>query len=496
MRTFLGGSGQEGEKSIGGGQALEIGVFGKNAAGFAKDAVGRAARARQPARAAAVDSRAGCVYLGGLMKILVIGGGGREHALVWKLRQSPRVEKIWCAPGNGGISRDAECVSAGMKDVAGLATLAEQVGADLTVVGPELPLVEGIADEFGRRGRAIVGPSKQAARLEGSKVFAKEFLARHNVPTAALYGVYDSPGDAYSALCAVDWPVVVKADGLCAGKGVLVTSSPDEATAFLERLMEQKELGEGGSRVLMEEALEGEELSYIVLTDGRDVLPLPPTRDHKRAFDGNRGPNTGGMGTYSMDGLISAELENAILERTVRPAIAGMVAEGAPYRGVLYFGLMLTRNGPKVLEFNCRLGDPEAQAILVRADFDLAEVLHAAATEGLGGKALAWKEGASACVVMASAGYPGEIEAGKRIEGLAEASEVNDVVVFHAGTKREAATYYTSGGRVFGLTATGASLEQALTKCYEAAGKIRFEGAHYRKDIGAVAAGKRSAAGD
>ena len=429
------------------------------------------------------------------MKILVIGGGGREHALVWKLRQSPRVEKVWCAPGNGGISQDAECVPADLNDVAALATLAERLGADLTVVGPELPLVEGIADEFARRGLTLLGPTKQAARLEGSKVFAKEFLARHQIPTAALYGVYDSPGDAYSALCAVDWPVVVKADGLCAGKGVLVTSSPDEATAFLERLMEKKELGEGGTRVLLEEALAGEELSYIVLPDGREILPLPPTRDHKRLFDGNLGPNTGGMGAYSMDGLISAELETIILETIVRPAIHGMAAEGAPYRGFLYFGLMLTRDGPKVLEFNCRLGDPEAQAILVRAEFDLAAVLHAAATEKLARRALGWNARASACVVMALAGYPGEIQPGKTIEGLQEAAAVTDVVVFHAGTKRGGDIYYTSSGRVVGVAATGASLDQALSKCYQAAGMIRFEGAHYRRDIGAAAAvGKKLAA--
>ena len=428
------------------------------------------------------------------MKILVIGGGGREHALVWKLRQSPRVEKVWCTPGNGGISQDAECVAANLKNVASLATLAEKLGADLTVVGPEQPLVEGIADEFARCGRALVGPSKQAARLEGSKVFAKEFLARQGIPTASLYGLFDAPGDAYSALCAVDWPVVVKADGLCAGKGVLVTASPDEATSFIERLMEKKELGEGGSRVLLEEALEGDEVSYIVLTDGRDILPLPPTRDHKRVFDGNRGPNTGGMGAYSTDGLISAALESKILETIVRPTILGMAAEEEPYRGFLYFGLMLTKDGPKVLEFNCRLGDPEAQAILVRVDFDLAEVLLASAAESLGRRGLNWKPGASACVVIASGGYPGEFQIGRKIEGLKEAAGPAGEVVFHAGTRREGDMYYTSSGRVLGVTASGASLHSAISKCYDAASKIRFEGAEYRRDIGAPAGRNRATA--
>jgi phosphoribosylamine---glycine ligase len=430
------------------------------------------------------------------MKILVIGGGGREHALVWKLRQSPRVEKLWCAPGNGGIARDAECLPVDTKDVGAMVALAERLKPDLTVVGPEQPLVLGVADEFSRRGLAIVGPSKQAAEIEGSKVFAKGFLERHNLPTAALYGVYDSPGDAYGALCAVDWPVVVKADGLCAGKGVLVTSSPDEATAFIERLMEKREFGEGGKRVLMEEALEGEELSFIVLTDGQEVLPLAPTRDHKRVFDGNLGPNTGGMGAYSSDELVSPELERRILESIVRPAIRGLAAEGRPYKGFLYFGLMLTAGGPKMLEFNCRMGDPEAQPMVARTDFDLAEALVATAVGSLGRINSRWKQGASVCVVMASGGYPGDFETGKRVEGLAEASAVPGVVVFHAGTRQEGANYYTSGGRVLGVTAAASDLEAAIRTCYDAVGRIRFEGAHFRSDIAAAGLTKTRAAGD
>jgi len=430
------------------------------------------------------------------MKILVIGGGGREHALVWKLRQSPRVEKLWCAPGNGGIAQDAECLPVDTKDVGAMVALAERLKSDLTVVGPELPLVLGVADEFLRRGLAIVGPSKQAAEIEGSKVFAKGFLERHNIPTAALYGVYDSPGDAYGALCAVDWPVVVKADGLCAGKGVLVTASPDEATAFIERLMEKREFGEGGERVLMEEALEGEELSFIVLTDGQEILPLAPTQDHKRVFDGNLGPNTGGMGAYSTDELLPAELERRILESIVRPAIRGLAAEGRPYKGFLYFGLMLTAGGPKMLEFNCRMGDPEAQPLVARMDFDLAEALAATAGGSLGRINSRWKQGASVCVVMASGGYPGEFQTGKCVEGLAEASAVPGVVVFHAGTRREGANYYTSGGRVLGVTAAATDLEAAIRTCYDAVGRIRFEGSHFRSDIAAQGLTKTRAAGD
>lgn len=432
-----------------------------------------------------IDMVTRCVYLSDDVRILVIGGGGREHALVWKLRQSPQVEKVWCAPGNGGIAQDAECLPADTKDIGDMVALAARLRPDLTVVGPELPLVLGIGDEFARLGLSMVGPSKQAAELEGSKIFAKEFLERHGIPTASVYGVYDSPGDVYSALCAVDWPVAIKADGLCGGKGVLVTASPDEATAFIERLMEKREFGESGARVLMEEALEGQELSFIVLTDGDDVLPLAPTRDHKRVFDHNQGPNTGGMGAYSSDDLLSPALEKTILDSIVRPAIQGMAADGRAYRGFLYIGLMLTADGPKVLEFNCRMGDPEAQPIVVRMDFDLVEALEAVTTGTVRSIKPVWKAGASACVVMASGGYPGEFEVGKRIEGLEQAQEVRRVVLFHSGTRVDGQDYYTSGGRVLGVTATGHDLEEAIRSCYEAVSKIQFERAHYRADIGA-----------
>lgn len=435
-------------------------------------------------------------YLCSAMRILVIGGGGREHALCWKLRQSPQVEKLWCAPGNDGIAQDAECIPVDTKDVGAMVEMAERLKPDLTVVGPEMPLVLGVADEFAKRGMAIVGPSKESAQLEGSKVFAKQFLERRGIPTGSVYGVYDSPGDAYAALCAVDWPVVIKADGLCAGKGVMVAPNPDEATAFIERLMEKHELGPGGERVLLEETLVGDELSYIVLTDGEHIFPLAPSRDHKRVFDGDQGPNTGGMGAYSADGMISGTLEETILATIVRPSIQGMAAEGRSYRGFLYFGLMLTSSGPKVLEFNCRLGDPETEALVVRMDFDLAGALSAAAFGNLASVNASWKPAASVCVVVTSGGYPGEFAAGKTISGLEEAASADGAVVFHAGTKKVGVNYYTSSGRVLTVAAAGASLDAASRAAYDAVGKIQFEGAHYRKDIGSSKSGRKQAAGD
>ncbi len=430
-----------------------------------------------------------------MKNILVIGSGGREHALVWKLRESAGVGKIWCAPGNGGIAGEAECLAAEPGNVAALVELAARLRPELTVIGPELPLVNGVVDAFAERKWPIVGPTKKAAQLEGSKIFTKEFLQRHGIPTAEIYGAYDSPGDAYGALCAVDWPVVLKADGLCAGKGVFLAPNPDAATDFIERVMEKNELGEGGKRVLLEETLEGDELSFILLTDGERYAPLVPTRDHKRMFDGNQGPNTGGMGAYSNDALLSAELRNTIQLTIIEPTMRGLAADGIPYQGFLYVGLMLTASGPKVLEFNCRLGDPETQAIAARMDFDLAEVLADVAAGQLKPEKLKWKPGAGACVVLASGGYPGKFEDGKEIHGLREAAEVKDVKVLHAGTRREGEKVFTSGGRVLGVTATGETLAAALDKAYQAAEKIRFEGMQYRKDIGRHAQ-QTSAAGD
>ena len=415
---------------------------------------------------------------------MIIGGGGREHAIAWKLRQSANVEKIWCAPGNGGISRDAECVPLNVGDVKAAADLAMKLGADLTIVGPELPLVQGIADEFGRRGLAILGPPKMAAQLEGSKVFAKEFMTRNGIPTAGVYGAFESAREACAKLDSVAWPVVVKADGLCAGKGVLVTSSASEAEEFVERLMKGDEFGDAGKRVLLEEGVTGKELSYIILTDGTNFISLAPTRDHKRAFDNDEGPNTGGMGTYSTDGMLTRELEEQILERIVRPTLAGLRKEKLKYRGFIFFGLMLTKDGPKVLEYNCRLGDPETQAILLRADFDFAAACMDAALGRLDASSAKWSPGASVCVVMASEGYPSSPVLGKPIRGLEEAERIPHVAVFHAGTRREVNDYYTSGGRILGVAAVGDSLVEAHRAAYEAASRIKISGAHYRKDIG------------
>ena len=421
------------------------------------------------------------------MRVLIIGGGGREHALAWKLRQSAKVERLWCAPGNGGISEDAECVEANVADVASLANLAERLKADLTLVGPEQPLVLGVADEFAKRGLMLVGPSREAARLEGSKVFAKEFLKRNGIPTAATYGIFNSAVDAYTSLCEVDWPVVVKADGLCGGKGVLVTSSPDEATAFIERLMEKREFGDAGKAVILEEGLQGREISYIVLTDGENYLPLAPTRDYKRAFDGDEGPNTGGMGAICSDDLISRELDEAIQTQIVRPTIAGMAKEGRPFRGFLYFGLMVTTGGPKVLEFNCRLGDPETEALVMRMNFDLCEALIQATSGTLIDFRMRWEPKASACIVLAARNYPGKPETGHKIEGLKPDSANADVAVFHAGTRKQEGGYYTNSGRVLTVSARAGSLAEARRKAYDAVSRILFEGMHYRKDIGSEA---------
>jgi phosphoribosylamine--glycine ligase len=421
------------------------------------------------------------------MKVLVIGGGGREHALVWKLRQSSRVEKIWCAPGNGGIQAEAECLPADPADVAGLVALAERLSPDLTIVGPELPLVNGIGDAFRTRGWPIVAPSKQAAQLEGSKIFAKRFLRRQGIPTAQVYGEFDTSQGAIAALSSVDWPVVIKADGLCAGKGVFVAQDAAAAEDFIRRTMDENEFGAGGKRLLLEEALEGDELSFIIVTDGQRYVPLVPTRDHKRVFDGNCGPNTGGMGAYSTDELLPPKIQEQILQSIVEPTMRGLASEGIAYQGFLYFGLMLTALGPKVLEFNCRLGDPETQAIVSRMDFDLAQVLSELAAGILEPSRLRWKPGASVCVVIASGGYPGKFATGMKVDGLTAAERVTGVQVFHAGTLRKGDSVVTSGGRVLGVTSASVSIETAVATAYEGAARIRFEGMHYRKDIAANA---------
>jgi phosphoribosylamine---glycine ligase len=429
------------------------------------------------------------------MKILVIGGGGREHALVWKLGQTPRVEKIWCAPGNGGIADEATCLPVEAGDAQGLVAIAEKLRPDLTVIGPELPLVNGVSDALRARHLAVVGPSQIAAQLEGSKIFAKSFLLRHAIPTAKMYGEFSHPDEAYAALPQLPYPLVVKADGLSAGKGVLVAQSAAEAKDFITRAMLIEEFGAGGKRIMLEEALEGDELSFIIVSDGDKYAVLPPTRDHKRIFDGNRGANTGGMGAYSTDDLMPAELKSVIERTIVRPTLRGLTTDGIRYQGFLYIGLMLTREGPKVLEFNCRLGDPETQAILARVDFDLAETLVNLATRRFQPDEWHWKPGASACIVLSSVGYPGKFSTGKVIEGLAGLRKQTGVKVLHAGTRRQGEDTVTSGGRVLGITAFGPDLPSALSRAYAAISQIRFEGMHYRTDIGG-GAGRAFSAGE
>ncbi len=427
------------------------------------------------------------------MKILVIGSGGREHALVWKLKQSASAEKIWCAPGNGGISIDAECVPADLRGVSGLCDLARRLKPDLTVVGPELPLVLGLADELRSIGFAVVGPGETGAQFEGSKIFAKNFMETNGIPTARVYGTFENSSDARKALGKVVWPVVIKADGLCAGKGVLVTDDRGEAETFIIRAIDDREFGDGGRKILLEEGLTGEELSYIVLTDGQRLLPFVPTRDHKRAFDGDYGPNTGGMGAYSDDSLLPAALEAVIQSDVVQPTIRGLQSEGIPYRGFLYFGLMITADGPKVLEYNCRMGDPETQAILLRADFDLPNALMAAAQGDLSAIKPVWKRGASVCVVLAAKGYPEKPATGARILGLQSATHDSNAIAFHAGTRQDDGDYYVSGGRVLGISAFGENIAIARKSVYDTISDIKFDGMQFRNDIGGAAVSAFSA---
>src|SRR5579863_1907630 len=420
------------------------------------------------------------------MKVLVIGGGGREHALVWKLRQSARVSQVYCAPGNAGAAAEAECLPADVKSVESLLALAMQIKPDLTVVGPELPLQLGVVDEFTRHGYRIFGPTRAAARLESSKSFAKEFMQRHHIPTAH-YAICNSLKEVADALPHFHMPVVVKADGLAAGKGVVICKSKEEAATVASEMLSGKMLGEAGSRVVLEECLKGEELSFLVLSDGERVVALAAAQDHKRVGEGDTGANTGGMGAYSTEAMVDAQMQNWLLQHIARPVVAGMKAEGAEYRGVLYCGLMMTARGPMVLEFNCRFGDPETQPILMRLESDLVEAIEASIEGRVSEGDFRWSRDPSVCVVMASGGYPGTFEQGKRIDGLDEAEKVSGVKIFHAGTTKHDDAYFTSGGRVLGVTARAASLEIAVQRAYEAVGKISFGGAYYRKDIAARA---------
>ncbi len=420
------------------------------------------------------------------MKILVIGSGGREHALVWKLRQSPRVSKVYCAPGNGGIAREAECVAVDLKSLDSLVAVANQIHPDLTVVGPELPLMLGVVDEFTQRGWRTFGPTKAAAQLETSKSFAKEFLQRYNIQTAH-YAICRSSDEVRSALPHFHTPLVVKADGLAAGKGVVIAKSKDEAATVASEMLSGKMLGEAGSRVVLEEFLSGDELSFLVMSDGERVAPLVAAQDHKRVGDGDIGPNTGGMGAYTTRTIVDDKMRDWLVTHIARPVVAGMRAEGAEYKGILYCGLMMTARGPVVLEFNCRFGDPETQPILMRLESDLVEALEASIDGRTSDGDFRWSDDAAVCVVMVSGGYPGAYEAGRKIMGLEDAEKLKDAKVFHAGTTAREGAFYTSGGRVLGVTTRAPELEKAVDRAYEVCAKIGFEGAHYRKDIAARA---------
>src|ERR1700678_812740 len=420
------------------------------------------------------------------MKLLVLGSGGREHALVWKLRQSPRVSELYCATGNGGIGDEAECLPVDLKSVDSILALAQKLQPDLTVVGPELPLTLGVVDEFTLRGWPVFGPTKAAAQLEASKSFAKEFLQRHRIPTAA-YAICDSVEEVRAALTHFHAPVVVKADGLAAGKGVVIAASKEEAASAAAEMLSGKMVGAAGSRVILEECLKGDELSFLVFSDGERVAPLVAAQDHKRVGDGDTGPNTGGMGAYSTTDIVDDKMRDWLVHHIARPVVAGMKAEGAEFKGVLYCGLMMTARGPMVLEFNCRFGDPETQPILMRLESDPVDALEASIEGRVSEGDFKWSSDASVCVVMASGGYPGTFEVGKKITGLNDAADVEGVKVFHAGTSKRDGAFYTAGGRVLGVSARAADLQTAVDRAYEACEKIHFDGAHYRKDIAARA---------
>ncbi len=421
------------------------------------------------------------------MKILVIGSGGREHALAWKISQSPHLEKLFCAPGNPGTMSIAENVAIDSSDIQGLADFAAQEKIDLTVVGPELPLTMGIVDEFEERGLKIFGPDKKTAELEGSKVFAKQFMERHKIPTA-ISKIAESPDEAKEILNSgkFSFPLVVKADGLAAGKGVIICQNLKEAEEVVRLIMVERKFGEAGKRVLVEECLRGKETSFIVLSDGKEVVPLVTTMDHKPVYEGDKGPNTGGMGAISPSPFIDEELFSEIMKSIVFPTVTHMREEGRKYKGVLYVGLMLTEEGPKVLEYNCRFGDPETQPQVLRMESDLVDILLAIIEEDAQGKEIQWSPKASGCVVLASGGYPLAYEKGKRIEGLNQVSETPGIAIFHAGTKFQDGEYYTNGGRVLGICASEENLSVTMEKIYKTISGISFEGMHFRKDIGAL----------
>ncbi len=417
------------------------------------------------------------------MKVLVIGGGGREHAIVWKLAQSDIVDKIYCMPGNAGIREIAECVEIDTKNFDTLIDFVKYEWIDLTFVGPEEPLSRGIVDLFQKEGRKIVGPTQSASMLESSKVFAKDFMKRYNIPTAE-YRVFTSYLRAEEYIRLKSAPIVVKADGLAQGKGVFVCKSVDEAIDAVRLIMKEKIFGNAGDRVVIEEYLEGEEASFMAFTDGKTIVPMVSSQDHKRVFDNDEGPNTGGMGAYSPAPHVNKTVQKKVIEKILNPLLHGLRFEGIEYKGIIYAGLMIKNNEPYVLEFNCRFGDPETQPVLTRLDTDLVKIGLAITQKSLDSIEIKWKPQASVCVVVASMGYPGKYEKGKVIKGLNEVKKIKDVYVFHAGTAyNDSNEIVTSGGRVFGITAMGKDIKEAREKAYSTIKLIHFDGMHYRKDI-------------
>lgn len=416
------------------------------------------------------------------MKVLVVGGGAREHALAWRIAQDDGVEVI-CAPGNAGMAAFARCIPASASDVPALVELVRQEQVDHVVVGPEAPLVDGLVDELESIGTEAFGPSKAAAQLEGSKIFSKEFMARHGIPTAP-FRVFDDAGSAEAYVRSEQRPLVVKADGLAAGKGVFVAQDAEEAVAGIDRIMREKAFGAAGERVLIEDTLVGQEVSYHVVADGEGYIAMAPAQDHKRALDGDLGPNTGGMGAYSPPPVVTPEVEAMILERVVEPTLAGMKAEGMPYRGALFVGVMIVEGEPIVLEYNVRFGDPECETLMTRWRGPILPLFLGSARGDFAGLEAEWEAPCSMCVVLASGGYPGSYEKGKVIRGLAKAARVEGVTIFHAGTRKEGRDFVTSGGRVLTLTAIGDDIDQCAARAYEAAELIEFEGKQLRRDIG------------
>ena len=423
------------------------------------------------------------------MKVLVIGSGGREHALVWKIAQSPLVDRIYCAPGNPGTAELAENVAITVDDLTGLLSFAKKEAIDLTVVGPELPLSLGIVDLFEEYGLRIFGARRNAALIEASKAFSKDLMKKYAVPTAA-YEVFTEVGPAEEFIRKIGAPIVVKADGLAAGKGVIIAATVDEAVAAVTDMLSGNAFGSAGARVVIEEFVTGEEASFLGFTDGRNIIPLASAQDHKAIFDGDRGPNTGGMGAYSPAPVVTTAIHDKAMAQVMHPTVAGMAAEGRPYRGVLYAGLMVAGGGVKTLEFNARFGDPECQPLLMRMKSDIVPVLIAVAEGNLEGIDIQWHDKAAVCVVMSSQGYPGDYRKGDEIYGLEEAGRMDDLVVFHAGTSVRDGKIVSSGGRVLGVTALGDTVQDAIDRAYRGVSAITWEGVHYRKDIGRKALGR------